>query len=253
MSGKAGYMKGLNNFYIRHKCLNCDLRKENFFCNISESGLQTFESLKISSAYPKGSTLFMEGQPSNGVYMLCQGRVKLSTCSRDGKVIILRIAEAGEILGLSETISNSAYETTAVVLEKCQVNFVRKEQFLRFLKQNAEVCFSAVKQLSFKYHSTYVQVRSLGLSHTAADKLAKLLLEWCKPNGNGGGSIHLKISYTHEEIAEMIGTSRETVTRLLKHFKDRNLITLKGSDLIIHDPERLDAIIGVRQKAGKEL
>lgn len=222
------------------------MRAANFFCNLSQSFLQTFESLKITNAYPKGATLFMEGQPSNGIYMLCQGRVKLSTCSRDGKVIILRIAEAGEVLGLSATVSDSDYETTAEVIEACQVNFVRKSDFLRFLHQNPEACFSAMKQLSYKYHSAYIQVRSFGLSHTAADKLAKLLLEWCKTNTNtnGNGSIRLKISYTHEEIAEMIGTSRETVTRLLKDFKDRELITLKGSDLIIHDRKRLDATIG---------
>ena len=239
-------MKALNNFKIQNKCLDCEMRAANFFCNLSQSFLQTFESLKITNAYPKGATLFMEGQPSNGIYMLCQGRVKLSTCSRDGKVIILRIAEAGEVLGLSATVSDSDYETTAEVIEACQVNFVRKSDFLRFLHQNPEACFSAMKQLSYKYHSAYIQVRSFGLSHTAADKLAKLLLEWCKTNTNtnGNGSIRLKISYTHEEIAEMIGTSRETVTRLLKDFKDRELITLKGSDLIIHDRKRLDATIG---------
>jgi CRP/FNR family transcriptional regulator, cyclic AMP receptor protein len=242
-------MKALNNFKVQQQCVGCEMRSANFFCNLSESALQGFEKLKITNAYPKGATLFMEGHPSNGIFMLCQGRVKLSTCSRDGKVIILRVAEPGEVLGLSATVSNLNYETTAEVIESCQVNFVRKDDFLRFIAQNAEACFSAVKQLSYKYHTAYTQVRSFGLSHTAADKLTKLLLEWCKTNiksnGNGNGSIRLKISYTHEEIAEMIGTSRETVTRLFKDFRDRELITLKGSDLIIHDPQKLDATIGV--------
>lgn len=245
---KEGKLKASNNFKIQHKCLECELRAERFFCNISKSGLQFFESLKISSAYPKNSTLFMEGQPANGVYMICQGRVKLSTCSRDGKVIILRICEAGDILGLSAVVSDSAFETTAEVLDSCQVNFVRKEDFLRFLRRDPEACFSAMQQLSQKYHKTYVQVRTFGLSHTAGDKLAKLLLEWCRSTGNENGSVHLKISFTHEDIAEMIGTSRETVTRLLKDFRSRGLINLKGSDLIVHDPKKLDAIIGVRQK-----
>jgi CRP/FNR family transcriptional regulator, cyclic AMP receptor protein len=154
---------------------------------------------------------------------------------------------------LSATVSDLNYETTAEVIESCQVNFVRKDDFLRFIAQNTEACFSAIKQLSQKYHTAYVQVRSFGLSHTAADKLTKLLLEWCKTNinnnGNGNGkgnvAVRLKISYTHEEIAEMIGTSRETVTRLFKDFRDRDLITLKGSDLTIHDPQKLDATIGI--------
>ena len=190
----------------------------------------------------------MEGQPSNGIYMLCQGRVKLSTCSRDGKVIILRIAAAGEVLGLSEAISDSIYESTAEVIEPCQVNFVRKNDFLRFLKQDAEACFSAVRHLSSQSQTAYKQIRSFGLSHSTADKLAKLLLEWCRAQGSGEVIVHLKLSYTHEEIAEMIGTTRETVTRILKDFKDRNLISLKGSNLTVHDREKLDASIGVRRK-----
>lgn len=237
-------MKALNNFKIQHKCLDCKLRSENFFCHLSEPALKVFESLKITNAYPKGSTLFMEGHPSNGIYMLCQGRVKLSTCSRDGKTIILRVAEAGEVLGLNAAVSDSNYKATAEVLETCQVNFVRKEDFLRYLAQNTEACFSAIKQISYKYHTAYLQVRSFGLSHTASDKLAKLLLEWSKAANNGNAGIHLKIFYTHEEIAEMIGSSRETVTRILKDFKDRQLIILKGSDLTIPDPQKLDATIG---------
>lgn len=229
------------------------MRTEKFFCNFSAPSLQIFASLKISNAYPKGSTLYVEGQPSNGIYMLCQGRVKLSTCSRDGKVIILRIAEAGEVLGLSETVSDSVYEATAEVLESCQVNFVRKEDFLRFLKQDAKACFNAVKHLSYKSHKSYGQIRSFGLSHSAADKLAKLFLEWCKTSGNGNGSVHLKLTYTHEEIAEMIGTSRETVTRLLKYFRMCKLISLKGADLIIHDRIKLDATIGNRQRLSLDL
>jgi CRP/FNR family transcriptional regulator, cyclic AMP receptor protein len=241
-------MKKLKDFNVQHKCLECSLRSTNFFCSLTESSLQIFEAMKITGVYPKGATLFMEGQPSNGIYMLCQGRVKLSTCSRDGKVIILRIAEAGEVLGLSSTVSDLNYETTARVLESCQVNFVRKEDFLRLMANNTEACFSAMKQLSNKYHTAYIQVRSFGLSHTAGDKLAKLLLEWAKANGNGSGAVHLKISYTHEEIAEMIGTSRETVSRTLNDFKTRKLISQNGSDFTIHDRKKLDATIGVKKK-----
>jgi CRP/FNR family cyclic AMP-dependent transcriptional regulator len=250
-------MKALNNLKIQHKCLNCEVRTENFFCNLSEESLAKLAAMKISNAHPKGSTLFVEGQPSNGIYMLCQGRVKLSTCSRDGKVIILRVAKAGEVLGLSETVSDSVYETTAEVIEPSQVNFVRKDDFLRFLKQDNSACFNAVKHLSYKSHAAHMQVRSFGLSSSVADRLIKLLLEWCQSNGsaaeNGGGSVHLKISFTHQEIAEMIGTSRETVTRLLKEFRVRKLISLKGSDLIVYDRARLDATIGDRQKTSADL
>jgi len=220
-----------------------------FFCDLKEATIQSLETLKISNIYSRGSVLFMEGQISQGVYILCQGRVKLSTCSRDGKVIILQIAEAGEVLGLSAVISGSPYEVTAEVIEPCQINFIRKADFLRILQQNTDACLNAVRQLSHNYQTAHLQICSLGLSTSVSDKLAKLFLSWCVSNGsgsyNGNGSVHLKIHYTHEEIAEMIGTSRETVTRLLKNFKERKLISLKGSDLVIHDKRRLESIANV--------
>lgn len=242
-----------NNFMIQHKCSECELRAENFFCNFLQTNIKIFESLKITHAYPKGSTLFMEGQPSNGIYMLCQGRVKLSTCSPDGKVIILHIAEPGEVLGLSSTVSDSIHIATAEVIEPCQVNFVRNEDFLKFLEQNADACLNAVKQLSQNYQTAHLQICSLGLSGSVADKLAKLFLGWCKTSCHEAESIHLKISFTHEEIAEMIGTSRETVTRLLKDFKERHLITRQGSEFIVHDKKKLEATIGTRYKPNSKM
>ena len=246
-------MKTLNNLKVQHSCSDCELRSESFFCKLPQYDLQLFESLKITNGYPKGSTLFVEGQPSNGIYMLCQGRVKLSTCSKDGKVVIIHIAEAGELLGLAASVSGSPYEATAEVLESCQVNFIRKDDFLNLLQHNPQLCFSAVKQISHNYHKAFLQICSFGLSKSVADKLAKLFLDWCKESDEMNGTIHLKISYTHEEIAAMIGTSRETVSRLLKDFKDRNLITLKSSHLIIHDKKRLEAMAGVDQKIKRAL
>ncbi|MEP6900481.1 MAG: Crp/Fnr family transcriptional regulator [Actinomycetota bacterium] len=244
-------MRVFNNLKIQHKCVDCEIPSGSFFCNLQESTLRKLESLKISNLYPRGSILFIEGQMSNGVYILCDGRVKLSTCSRDGKIIILQIAESGEVLGLSAAVTDLPYEATAEVLEPCQVNYFRKTDFLRFLEQNGDACLSAVKQMSRNYQTAHLQICSLGLSSSVADKLAKLFLGWCNSNGNGNhhgnenGSIRLKINYTHEEIAEMIGTSRETVSRLLKTFRERKLITLKGSDLIIHDKKKLETIVGV--------
>lgn len=229
---------------IRHQCLNCDLRNNRFFCNFSDPILQSFYSLKITNSYPKGATLFYEAEASNGVYMLCQGRVKLSTYSKDGRVLILRVAEAGEILGLSAAIGNSVHEATAEMIEPGQINFVRKPDFLRFLHENADAGLNALRQLSRNYHAAYTQACSLGLSSTVGDKLIKLLLSWCANTNGDHREVHLKIAFSHEDMAEMIGTSRETVTRLLKEFRERDLITLKGSDLCIHDRTKFEAAIG---------
>lgn len=233
-------------FTMQHKCSDCRWQEQHYFCSLGAPLVQAFESLKITHAYPKGTMLFFEGQPSNGVYMLCYGRVKLTTYSKDGKAMILRVAEAGEILGLSATVSDGNYEATAEVMDACQVNFIRKRDFVAFINEHSQPALNAIRQLSENYHTAYSQVRSLGLSATVSDKLAGLLLDWCEQNGNGQMELHLRMPYTHEEIAEMIGSTRETVSRLLKNFRNRDLITLSGSDLYIPNRKRLEDAVGVR-------
>jgi CRP/FNR family transcriptional regulator len=229
---------------MHEKCNNCGLRSEDYFCRLSEEAQAAFVALKVTHLYPKGSTLFFEGQDPEGVYVLCSGRVKLSACSQGGKAMIFRVAEAGEVLGLSACTSDVEHEATAEVLENCQVNFVRKPDFLRFLLRYNEAAVKALRQLSRNYHKVHAQVRSLGLSASAADKLANLILEWCDsdPSHNGHARIHLL--YTHEELAEMIGTSRETVTRIFAHLRTRGLIVNEGSTLHIPDVARFERSVG---------
>src|SRR5512142_2854458 len=155
------------------------MRAEHIFCDLPANALQAFEAVKYATAYPKGAVLFVEGQAPRGIYVLCKGRVKLSICSTDGKTLILKVAEPGEVLGLSATVSGKAYELTAETLDPCQVNFVKREDFLRFLKDHNEVTLRVAEQLSDKYNSACHEIRSLGLAHSAAEKLAQLLLEWC--------------------------------------------------------------------------
>ena len=150
----------------------------------------------------------------------------------------------GEVLGLSSAVSGSPSETTAEVIEARQVNFVLKSDFRRFLERNADAGINALRQLSLQYKKAYMQIRSLGLSNCVADKVASLLLEWSRSEPGNNGSVRIRNRYSHEEIAEMIGTSRETVTRILKDFRTRDLISIHGNDLHIPNTRRLEAMIG---------
>ena len=131
----------------------------------------------------------MEGQPAKGVYLLCAGRVKLSTYSEDGRAIILRIAEVGEVLGLSAVVSGQPYEKTAEASEDCQVSFIKSRDFTYFVRKHHEAALNALRQLSSNYHTAHLQICSLGLSASVGDKLARLLLQWYDASANGGGHI----------------------------------------------------------------
>ncbi len=225
---------------IVESCITCKLRADFSFCDLPPTALQAFESIKYATAYPQKAVLFVEGQMPRGIFVLCKGRVKLSINSPSGRTVIVKLVEPGEVLGMSATISGKPYQVTAETIDPCQVNFVKRDDFLRFLKDDVEACFKVAEQLSEKYHNACKEAGSLGLSHSAAEKLAKLLLEWSSKNGDGGrGEPRLKLRLTHEEIAQMIGTSRETVTRLFAEMKKRQIVQSKGSTLVIRNSAAL--------------
>ena len=126
------------------------------------------------------------------------------------------------------------------------MNFVKREDFLRFMNSNSEVCMHAAQQLSEKYQSAQREIRSLGLSQTVSERLARLLLDWCRKSGEETPKgIRVKVMLTQEEIGQMIGTTRETVTRLLSDFKRRKIIEVKGSNIFVHKKNDLEAMVSI--------
>jgi CRP/FNR family transcriptional regulator, cyclic AMP receptor protein len=222
-------------------CRTCPVRKDGFFCHLSGSALQMFNSAKFTSSYPAEALLFLEGQHSRGVYVLCRGRVKLTMNSADGKTLIVRICEPGEVLGLNATLSGDPYESTAQALESCQVNFVRREDFLKLMQSHAEASLAAMKQLNNGYRQACQEIRYLGLYRSATEKVAQFLLETSvnAQQTNQGKRFHLGL--THEEISQIVGISRETVTRTMTEFKDKMLIVTKGSTVVIRNESGLKA------------
>jgi CRP/FNR family cyclic AMP-dependent transcriptional regulator len=235
-------MRGPYGFEANENCQSCKLRTNGFFCQLSPAAVKDFNAVKSSATYPAGAVLFLEKQDSRGVFVLCAGQVKLSISSSAGKTLILRITKPGEILGLMAAMSGSPYEVTAETLHPCQVAFVRRDDFLRFVAKHSEVYHGVVKQLSTLYSGACEQLRTVGLSASAPEKLARLLLDWSAEAKETKQGAPIKLPLTHEEIAEFIGSTRETVTRTFSEFKNRQLVTLQGSTLLISNRHALEAI-----------
>lgn len=177
-----------------------------------------------------------------GAFVLCSGRVKLSTTSRDGKVLILKIAEAGDMLGLSAVISGTAFEVTAETSAPCHVNFMEKDTLIELIAKNGEMGLHAAETLSREFQSAYRDIHDLVLARSSAGKLARLLLSWTHGCEKAEREIRIRSSLTHEEMAQMIGSSRETVTRLLSDLKKKELIRQEGSTLVIRNKPALEAL-----------
>lgn len=224
-------------------CVSCRLRNSNFSCALSKGSLEGLDRIKHATAHPQGALVFVEGQAPRGVFILCQGRVKLMATNKDGKTFILKIAQPGEILGLHAAVSGKAYELTAETLQPSQLAFISREDFLRFLKEHGDACLHAAQQLSNDCQSAYDVIRSIGLSHSVCEKLARLLLQWSGDGRMVDGTIRLKVALTHEEMAQLIGTSRETVTRTLSQLKKKGVLELSGSTLVIRNKRALESMV----------
>jgi CRP/FNR family transcriptional regulator len=223
-------------------CVSCNLRSDDFFCALSPESLAAFNQIKHAAVLPGGTVVFVQDQRPRGVFILCQGQAKLSTTSREGKTLILRIARTGEVLGLGAVVTGKAHEVTAETMQPCQLDFVSREDFLRFLKEHGDACLLAAQHLSRECQDAYDMVRSIGLSHSISGRLAKFLLASAADGNARSGVICAKLALTHEDIAQLVGTSRESITRTLTEFRKRDIAELRGSTLIVHNQAALERL-----------
>ena len=200
------------------------------------------DAISSSATYPRGSVLFVEGQKSAGIFILRSGRVRLSTGSADGKSLIIRIAEPGEVMGLASAITGRANELNAEALAPIECGVISRDSFLQFLRESSSEALRMAEILSDMYAATLKQVRYLGLSASTAEKVARFLLEL--PASQRGGNGHVQqVPLTHKQIAEMIGSSRETITRTLARFRREKLVQVNCSELRITDRSGLEALL----------
>ena len=232
-------------------CLSCKLCSEGFFCHLPKSVMQAFQPLKFTLAHPAGATLFVEGQACRGIYILCKGRVKLSATSRAGHTLIYKIARPGEVLGLNAAVSGIPHDTTAETGQPCQLNFVKRDDFLQFLTAHGDACLHAAIHLSRDCQQAYQHIRSF-ITTSAPERIARLMLDWSQDNSRTATDPGIKVALTHDEIGQIIGMSRETVTRTLADFRKERIAILHGSTLLIQNISAIQKLAGAATDSATE-
>jgi CRP/FNR family transcriptional regulator len=212
------------------------------FCNLSPDELKHFDAIGVQWSVPKGAILFQEGDSSNSVAIICSGRVKLSCSSPEGKTLIVKIAGPGDVLGLGAAIAGTPYEVSAETIEQTVIKNIRKDDFIAFLERHGEASLHAAQSLGEEYRSAVNDAKRLALSPSAAQRLSSVLLDWGRSASCGKPEMRFTMSLTHEELANMAGTSRETVTRIISRLKKEKLIDVKGSSFTILAPEKLEHV-----------
>ena len=158
----------------QQSCLDCALRPDRVFCDLPADVLAALDTVKSTIICPRNMVLFREGQPAKGVFVLCEGRAKLSVCSESGKRLTLHIAVPGEVLGLSAALSGGPYEVSAELLDNAQVAMVKRKDLLGFLREHREACLHVVDLLSQDLHIAYDRVRSVGLGRPRRPRATSL-------------------------------------------------------------------------------
>lgn len=225
-------------------CLSCKARRPGWFCNFSPRILADYDAMSTHVMLPAGSVLFAEGQLPHNVSIVCEGRVKLSRSSRDGKTLLVRIAKPGDVLGLSAVLSQTVYEVTAQAIESTQLKTFRQKDFTSFIHRHLEGALHAAESISSEYRSVLVDACRLALSSSVTARVAHLLLELAADGETGEDAkpeIHMVL--THADLASMLGSSRESVTRVLNDFRRRGLIAVDGARMTILRKEKLDSLV----------
>jgi CRP/FNR family transcriptional regulator len=231
----------IRRFVAPNDCLNCTLRETGDFCHLADVLMNEFNMMGHLTFYPGNATLLKEGQIPRGVYIVCDGRAKLSVEARDGKTIILKIASNRDVLGLSAVVSSRPSPITVTTIDYCQIKFVEQEAFMRLIELDNRAAVACATLLAREVTVTFGDVHELLLARSSTEKLARLLLSWVAGEPRNQ-ELRVPSEFTHEEIAQMIGSSRETVTRLLSEMKRKELIRIEGSTLVIPNRVALQAI-----------
>ncbi len=142
----------------------CDVAPQRLFSHLSADAARDFSAIQTVEQLPKGAVLFSEGQTPNAVVVLQSGGARLSVCSSRGEKLTLRMAKMGEVLGLSANVSGKPHEVTAETTVPSQIVFIKRKDFVRFLKEHSDACMQVVQLLSNDVHAAYDRVRAIGMA-----------------------------------------------------------------------------------------
>jgi CRP/FNR family transcriptional regulator len=226
-------------------CAACANRRPGWFCSLASSVLADLELATGTISLPAQTALFGQGEDARCLYLICSGFLKLTAGRMDDRQMIVRIAGPGSMLGLYAVLSHGVYEVSAESLTSAQLRPVERDRFLSFLRTHKEAQMRAVQCICQEYRFALQDACRIALAETVAARLGRLLLELSQQIGEhgNGGAFRFPLLLTHEEMASMTCTTRETVTRTLGQFRKEGWISIEDSLLTVHQPERLQSLI----------
>ena len=225
---------------IMEKCLNRAHREELVFANLSPEGCEDLSRITVTMSYPPGAQFLGHQESGVGVYIVCRGRVNISVSVGRGKALNCGAVGAGDLFGLTATMSGAPCDAVAEVMEPSEIKFIPRTKVLEFLRRHGDVAVRIAEQLCATYNLTLSEMRRTGFSQTTAGRFARFLLECPSTQEQSKGEFHIELTLTHKKIGEIIGVRRETLTRVFNRFKRMHLLKVRGGTIIIRDRAGLE-------------
>jgi len=221
------------------------LQKINLFKEMTSEEIRELDRMTRMESVKKKSSIFLPGDPSQQVYLLKEGRVKISRVSENGREVTLALLEPGEIFGELEVLQDSARDALAEAMDDSQLCVIQKEQFLSMIRRKPELSFRLTKLIGFRLTRIESRVEDL-VFRDVPSRLAHLLLQISNDHGRvTPQGIEIRIKMTHQEMANLIGSIRETVSAVLGEFKKEGQIALDGRQITIIRPDLLKQRLGL--------
>lgn len=221
------------------------LQRINLFKEMPPDEMEELARLTRMELAKRKETIFFPGESSHQVYLLKTGRVKISRISEEGREITLALLQPGEIFGELEILEGSLRDTVAEAMEDSQLCVIQKEQFLSLIRKQPELSFRLTKLIGLRLRQIESRVEDL-VFRDVPSRLAHLLLQLSEDYGKAmPEGVLLNIKVTHQEMANLIGSIRETVSAALGEFKKEGLIAFDGRKIILLRPDLLRGQIKV--------
>ena len=216
----------------------------NLFYNIKEDFLIHVASLCKTKKYPKSSMIILEEEYGDRLFIIKNGTVKITRVNDEGKEVIIALLGAGDFFGEMAILDGNSRSANALAQEKCELITINKEDFLDMLKNNFQMCMNLLEELAVRLRKSDQQIEALSLSD-AEHRIGVSLLNLAEDRGIiKNGEVTIESLPYQQDIANMAGTSRETVSRGLKLFEDRMLVSKTGHTLKIADYKFFKRIFG---------
>ncbi len=215
------------------------LKNIKVFSGLSAEERRELQEITRMESYGKNDYIYLPGEPGDIVYLLKKGRVKISRVSEEGREATLCILEAGEIFGEVEVLGGVQRESVVQAIEPTLVCEISREDFERYVYRNADVGGKVLKVIGHRLRQVETRLSDL-VFRSAPARLAKLLLELGDTMGDfDNGGIRIRVRLTHQNLANLIGTSRETVSTLISQFQQQGLIIQEHRYILLMDREQL--------------